>query len=178
MSPCKAVSLVPRPSTLPLLATRYVRKMIGWLANYYSWNVHAQAQGFTCKWTWWSNEDIEAAISAAFSQLGYPVVRQNSWRPRESLWRAKTSSYQFRLAVESRYAMDASLLFLLQQSWHGLQGFRGSTVTILNTWATGLSGWRCSHHNHFNCSNYTDCWTTVFHTYMYFAPSISPPYKS
>ena len=60
-----------------------------------------------------SNEDIEAAIAAAFSQLGYPVVKA------EQLEAARASSVMTFL----RFLVSS---ILLQQSWHGLQGFRGN----------------------------------------------------
>ena len=65
-----------------------------------------------------SNEDIEAAIVAAFSQLGYPVVKA------EQLEAARASS----IIKFLRFLVSS---ILLQQSWHGLQGFRSSTVATL-----------------------------------------------
>ena len=66
----------------------------------------------------WSNEDIEAAIAAAFSKLGYPVVKA------EQLEAMRASS----VIKFLRFLMSS---VLLRQSWYGLQGFRGSTVAIL-----------------------------------------------
>ena len=77
--------------------------------------------------------DIEAAIAAAFSQLGYPVVKAEQL---EAVREFMKGQDVFVLILTGSGKSDASLLFLLRQSWHGLQGIHGSTVA---TWATRLS---------------------------------------
>ena len=74
------------------------------------------------------NEDIEAAIAAAFSQLAYPVVKAEQLEAAREFVKGQDVFVSIRLVVESRYATD-----------DGLQGFRSSTVAILNARAARLS---------------------------------------
>ena len=107
-----------------------------------------------------SNEDIEAAIAAAFSQLGYPVVKAEQL---EAARGVKVSAFSG--------AINPAVAKLAWAT--GLQGFRGSTVAILKAHLGQRLG--ASIVAIINCTNYTDCRTPVFHTY--FALLITTPNK-
>ncbi len=58
----------------------------------------------------WSNKDTEAAIAAAFSQLGYPVLKAEQLEAmRKFIKGQKTSLYRFQLAIESHCATNGLL---------------------------------------------------------------------
>ena len=58
----------------------------------------------------WSNEDTEAAIAAAFSQPGYPVLKAEQLEAMRKFMKGqKTSLYQFQLAIESHCATNGLL---------------------------------------------------------------------
>ena len=65
------------------------------------------------------NEDIEAA---AFSQLGYPVVKAEQLEAVREFMKGQDVFVSIPIGSEKS----------LRQSWHGLQGFHGSTIATLN----------------------------------------------
>ena len=74
----------------------------------------------------WSNEDIEAAISAAFSQLGYPVVKAEQLEAAREFMKHQDVFVLILTSSGSCYATDALTLCCCRLGM-------------------GLSSWRCSH---------------------------------